>query len=81
MTDRHPLFSRSGSAGRATGTTLPPSPCKIGLALGGGFARGIAHAGVLKVLEERNIPIHWSPVSAPVRWLRLRSRAAPDPLT
>jgi len=58
MTDRHPLFSRSGSAGRATGTTLPPSPCKIGLALGGGFARGIAHAGVLKVLEERNIPIH-----------------------
>src|SRR4051794_11941023 len=58
MTDRHPLFSRSGSAGRATGTTLAPSLCKIGLALGGGFARGIAHAGVLKVLEERRIPIH-----------------------
>jgi NTE family protein len=29
----------------------------IGLALGGGFARGIAHIGVLKVLEEANIPI------------------------
>ena len=29
----------------------------IGLALGGGFARGIAHVGVLKVLEEENIPI------------------------
>jgi NTE family protein len=29
----------------------------IGLALGGGFARGIAHIGVLKVLEEENIPI------------------------
>ena len=30
---------------------------KIGLALGGGFARGIAHIGVLKVLEEENIPV------------------------
>lgn len=29
----------------------------IGLALGGGFARGIAHVGVLKVLEAENIPI------------------------
>jgi NTE family protein len=29
----------------------------IGLALGGGFARGIAHVGVLRVLEEAGIPI------------------------
>jgi NTE family protein len=29
----------------------------IGLALGGGFARGIAHIGALKVLEEEKIPI------------------------
>jgi len=29
----------------------------IGLALGGGFARGIAHIGVLKVLEEEQIPV------------------------
>ena len=29
----------------------------IGLALGGGFARGIAHVGVLKVLEQERIPI------------------------
>jgi len=29
----------------------------IGIALGGGFARGIAHIGVLKVLEEENIPV------------------------
>ena len=29
----------------------------IGIALGGGFARGIAHVGVLKVLEEEKIPI------------------------
>src|SRR5581483_2496647 len=36
----------------------PPSPPKIGLALGGGFARGIAHAGVLKVFEQHHIPIH-----------------------
>ena len=39
----------------------PPAisqPPSIGVALGGGFARGIAHIGVLKVLEEEGIPIH-----------------------
>lgn len=30
---------------------------KIGLALGGGAARGLAHIGVLKALEENNIPV------------------------
>jgi NTE family protein len=34
-------------------------PAGIGLALGGGFARGIAHIGVIKVLEEENIPIEF----------------------
>ena len=29
----------------------------IGLALGGGFARGFAHLGVLRVLEEHDIPV------------------------
>jgi len=29
----------------------------VGVALGGGFARGIAHIGVLRVLEENEIPI------------------------
>ncbi len=36
--------------------SLPPP--KIGLALGGGFARGIAHVGVLQVFERHHIPIH-----------------------
>jgi NTE family protein len=31
---------------------------KVGLALGGGAARGAAHIGVLKALERENIPIH-----------------------
>lgn len=31
---------------------------RIGLALGGGAARGSAHLGVLKALEEHNIPLH-----------------------
>ena len=39
----------------ASGLSSP----RIGLALGGGFARGIAHVGVLKVLEEENIPIRF----------------------
>ncbi|ABF41468.1 Patatin [Candidatus Koribacter versatilis Ellin345] len=35
----------------------PPPPPKIGIALGGGFARGLAHIGVLRVLQEEGIPI------------------------
>lgn len=31
----------------------------IGLALGGGFARGLAHIGILKVLDENHIPIDY----------------------
>lgn len=31
---------------------------RIGIALGGGFARGIAHIGVLRVFEEHRIPVH-----------------------
>lgn len=38
---------------------VPPAPeRRLGLALGGGFARGIAHIGVLKALQENAIPIH-----------------------
>jgi NTE family protein len=38
----------------AEGPTRRP---KVGLALGGGFARGLAHIGVLKVLEQEGIAI------------------------
>ena len=37
---------------------LNPFNTRIGLALGGGAAKGIAHIGVLKAFEEENIPIH-----------------------
>ncbi len=36
----------------------PAAKPRIGLALSGGGARGIAHVGVLKVLEELRVPIH-----------------------
>jgi NTE family protein len=42
--------------GHRNGTPTPA--IRIGLALGGGFARGIAHAGVLKLFERHRIPIH-----------------------
>lgn len=34
-----------------------PKKLRLGVALGGGFARGLAHIGVLKVLEEENIAV------------------------
>jgi NTE family protein len=43
-------FAYSGPSQRS------PMP-RIGLALSGGFARGIAHIGVLRVLKEHHIPI------------------------
>jgi NTE family protein len=36
---------------------VPDKLPSIGIALGGGFARGLAHVGVLKVFEEEGIPI------------------------
>src|ERR1700757_3480327 len=42
----------------SAGPESAPSTPGIGVALGGGFARGIAHVGVLKVLEEEGIPVH-----------------------
>jgi NTE family protein len=33
-------------------------PVRLGVALGGGFARGLAHLGVLRVFEANRIPIH-----------------------
>jgi NTE family protein len=50
-------FSRELS-GRANGSEAKSVPA-IGLALGGGFARGIAHVGVLKVLEEEGIQVRY----------------------
>jgi NTE family protein len=41
----------------AAAASVPAQP-RIGLALSGGGARGIAHVGVLKVLEEMRIPVH-----------------------
>lgn len=38
-------------------TDAVPPRRTLGLALGGGFARGMVHIGVLKVLEEAGIPI------------------------
>jgi NTE family protein len=40
-------FAYAGESGRP----------RVGLALGGGFARGIAHIGVLRVLEQHQIPV------------------------
>jgi NTE family protein len=49
------MTSRAGVARPETASGPLP---RIGLALGGGFARGIAHVGVLRVFERHGIPIH-----------------------
>jgi NTE family protein len=38
-------------------STEPLRRPRVGIALGGGFARGIAHLGVLSVLEKEHIPV------------------------
>jgi NTE family protein len=48
-------FSREFNQPKKTITKRP----LLGVALGGGFARGIAHVGALKVLEEEGIPIDY----------------------
>ena len=47
-------FVMEGRRPAASSASQPPG---IGLALGGGFARGFAHLGVLEVLEQHRIPI------------------------
>jgi NTE family protein len=44
-------------AAETVAATAAPGAPRIGLALSGGGARGLAHVGVLKVLEEMRIPI------------------------
>jgi NTE family protein len=44
-------------ATKATGPENTPKRPRIGLVLSGGGARGLAHVGVLKVLEREHIPI------------------------
>ncbi|MGH6631044.1 MAG: patatin-like phospholipase family protein, partial [Burkholderiales bacterium] len=46
-------------AAETTATTKAPAATpRIGLALSGGGARGLAHLGVLQVLEELRVPVH-----------------------
>lgn len=47
------------AAGSALAAEPPPAPArpKIGLVLSGGGARGLAHIGVLRVLEELKVPV------------------------
>jgi NTE family protein len=47
----------SGTPAAPPANTEPQRPMRIGLALGGGAARGFAHIGVIKALEARNVRV------------------------
>jgi NTE family protein len=51
-------FGRRANPPAAPPEPAIPEPVRLGLALGGGFARGLAHIGVLEVLEQNQIPVH-----------------------
>src|SRR4029077_4243825 len=50
-------MARPRQPGPKTGPAAPSLGTGLSLALGGGFARGFAHLGVLQVLEQNHIPI------------------------
>jgi NTE family protein len=52
------LLLATHAAQAAPSTNAPPDSPRIALALSGGGARGIAHVGVLKALEELRVPVH-----------------------
>src|SRR5260370_41161057 len=51
---RHQNSERTSLNGSSIASSVRPG---VGLALGGGFARGFAHLGVLQVFEQNQIPI------------------------
>lgn len=51
------LYLFTGVAQAQTDTTELKTRPKIGLVLGGGGAKGLAHIGVIKMLEENHIPV------------------------
>jgi NTE family protein len=53
-----PAGTPPNSVGQPVAAASVPAQPRIGLALSGGGARGIAHVGVLKVLEEMRIPVY-----------------------
>src|SRR5689334_13838836 len=54
-----PLAAQDAPPAPPTARQESGKPLKIGLALGGGGARGVAHIGVIRKLEELHIPIDY----------------------
>jgi NTE family protein len=52
-----PAVAQEPSDTASPAAPTPPHRPRIGLVLSGGGARGVAHIGVLKVLEEQHVPI------------------------
>ena len=59
-TARHPISSPAATS-NASQTVVPTRPStarpRVGVAFGGGSARGLAHIGVIRWLEEHRVPI------------------------
>ena len=53
------LLSSVGRASEVAGDTIRPPRPKVGIVLGGGGAKGAAHIGVLKYIEEIGLPVDY----------------------
>ena len=53
-----PAISPENQATESTIQTAPKQQKRIAVALGGGASKGFAHIGVLKALNDANIPVH-----------------------
>jgi NTE family protein len=65
-TSNPPQPSTPAPAPLASAPAAPP--VRIGIALGGGAAKGFAHIGVIKMLEANGFTPWWSAAPAPAAW-------------
>ncbi len=63
-----PTRTEPAAPAASTTPTLNGAPVRIGVALGGGAAKGFAHIGVIKMLEANGLRPPWCRAPAQAAW-------------